>query len=100
MGKRNLWLRARASIFPDAVLLRPRLLAFPLPRYAHSALLWAPGLHQDDCWAFRVAPRARGSLLDKQLRAVCRPHRRAMCSDREVRDRSGTFEGIFWFAAR
>src|ERR1700732_48806 len=100
MGKRNLLLRARASIFPDAVLLRPRPPAFPLRLRAHCALLWAPGLHQGDCWEFRAVLRVRGSLLDRQLHAVGRLPPPVAYSDQEARVRIETFGGIFWFAAR
>src|ERR1700693_1513990 len=100
MGKRNLSLRATASIFPDAVLLRPRPPAFPLRLRAHSALLWAPELHQGDCWEFRAVLRARGSPLDRQLQAACRLPQPVAYSDQEAHVRIETFEGIFWFAAR
>src|SRR5580704_5847844 len=100
MGKRNLLLRARASIFPDAVLLRPQPPAFPLRRRARSVLLWVPGLHQGDCWEFRAVLRVRGSPLDRRLQAVCRRPPPVAYSGQEAHVRIETFEGIFWFAAR
>src|ERR1700730_9992920 len=100
MGKPSLSLRARASIFPDAVLLRPRPPAFPLRPRAHFALLWVPGLHQGDCWEFRAVLRVRGSPLDRRLQVVCRLPQPAAYSGQEGHVRIETFEGTFWFAAR
>src|ERR1700685_2626759 len=92
-------MRAKASIFQDAELPRLRLHASPLRPRGRFALWWEWQQLRDDCRR-RAALRVRGSLLDRQRQAECRPRRRGACWDREVRARPETFEGIFWFAAR